>query len=464
MSRPSAPPLPRFPDGFRWGVGTSSYQIEGGVHEGGRGESVWDRFARIPGAIADASTGDEACDSYHRWAEDVDLLAELGVDVYRFSVAWPRIQPDGEGPAVKAGLDYYDRLIDGLAARGIAAVPTLYHWDLPQALEDQGGWLSRETAYRFGEYAAIMADFFAGRVETVHTLNEPFIHLALGYAIGTHAPGRTLGFEALPGAHHQLLGHGLAAAELRARGLRVGLANNYTPVRAASSAPADIAAAHAYDAVHNRILTDPLLLGRYADLSVLGLEDAPAYVHPEDLAIIAAGRPDVLGVNYYNPTTVAGLDPLETPTSALSLGMPFKLSGVEGAEVTAFGWPIVPDGLRELLVTLKDRYGDALPPILITENGCSTVDQPDPDGVVHDEARIAFLDGHIRALHEAVAAGVEVAGYVIWTLLDNFEWDQGYQQRFGLVRVDFDTCARTPKDSFHWLRASIAAHRGAPAG
>ncbi|MBR7832681.1 beta-glucosidase, partial [Actinospica durhamensis] len=453
------PPLPRFPAAFRWGAGTSSYQVEGGVHEGGRGESVWDRFAHTEGTILDASTGDEACDSYHRYAEDVRLLAELGVDVYRFSVAWPRIQPEGTGPAVKAGLDYYDRLLDGLAERGIAAVPTLYHWDLPQALEDQGGWLSRETAYRFAEYAAIMADFFAGRVETVHTLNEPFIHLALGYALGTHAPGRTLGFEALPGAHHQLLGHGLAAAELRARGLRVGLAHNYTPVRAASSAPADIAAAHAYDVLHNRVLTDPLLLGRYADLSFFGLDDAPEYVHPEDLGIIAAGRPDELGVNYYNPTTAAGLDPLASSNSPLSFGLPFELRGVEGAEVTAFGWPIVPDGLREILVTLKDRYGDALPPILVTENGCSTVDAPDPDGVVHDEARIAFLDGHIRALHEAVEAGVDVAGYVVWTLLDNFEWDQGYQQRFGIVRVDFDTFARTPKDSFHWLRALIAEHR-----
>lgn len=464
MSHTPARPLPRLPEGFRWGVGTSCYQVEGGVHEGGRGESVWDRFAHTQGTIADASTGDEACDSYHRYAEDADLVAGLGADVYRFSVAWPRIQPEGTGPALKAGLDYYDRLLEALAGRGVAAVPTLYHWDLPQALEDEGGWLNRETAYRFAEYAAIMAEFFAGRVETVHTLNEPFIHLALGYALGTHAPGRTLGFEALPGAHHQLLGHGLAAAELRARGLKVGLAHNYTPVRAASSAPADIAAAHAYDVLHNRLLTDPMLLGEYADLSVFGFEDAPEYVHEDDLKIIAAGRPDVLGVNYYNPTTVAGLDPLAAATSPLSLGLPFELRGVEGAPLTAFGWPVVPEGLREILVTLKDRYRDALPPILVTENGCSTVDEPDQDGVVHDEARIEFLDGHIRALHEAVEAGVDVLGYVVWTLLDNFEWDQGFGQRFGVVRVDFDTFERTPKDSYHWLRALIADQRSGSAG
>lgn len=244
----------------------------------------------------------------------------------------------------------------------------------------------------------------------------------------------------------------------------MGLAHNYTPVRAASSAPADIAAAHAYDVLHNRLLTDPMLLGEYADLSVFGFEDAPEYVHEDDLKIIAAGRPDVLGVNYYNPTTVAGLDPLAAATSPLSLGLPFELRGVEGAPLTAFGWPVVPEGLREILVTLKDRYRDALPPILVTENGCSTVDEPDQDGVVHDEARIEFLDGHIRALHEAVEAGVDVLGYVVWTLLDNFEWDQGFGQRFGVVRVDFDTFERTPKDSYHWLRALIADQRSGSAG
>jgi beta-glucosidase len=464
MTQAPARPIPRFPEGFLWGAGTSSYQIEGGAHEGGRGESVWDRFAHTAGTIADASTGDDACDSYHRWSEDLDLLGELGAEVYRFSLSWPRIQPDGTGPAVKAGLDYYDRLLDGLAERGITAIPTLYHWDLPQALEDRGGWLERETAYRFAAYAAAVADLFVGRVETVHTINEPFIHLALGYALGTHAPGRTLGFEALPGAHHLLLGHGLAAAELRSRGLKVGLAHNYTPVRAASPAPADAAAAHAYDLLHNRILTDPLLLGSYADLSALGFEGTPDHVEDGDLKIIAAGRPDVLGVNYYNPTTVAGLDPRAPSTSSLAFGLPFELTGVEGAPTTAFGWPVVPEGLRDLLLTLKDRYGDALPPILITENGCSTVDEPDPDGTVHDTARIAFLDAHIRALHEAVEAGVDVLGYVTWTLLDNFEWDQGFGQRFGIVRVDFETFARTPKDSFRWLGALIRAQRADAAG
>ncbi|MFJ6213322.1 GH1 family beta-glucosidase [Streptomyces sp. NPDC092296] len=438
--------LPEFPADFRWGVSTAAYQIEGAVTEDGRGRSVWDTFTHTPGHVRDGQTGDTACDHYHRWPEDIALLADLGVGGYRFSIAWPRIQPDGSGPANPKGLDFYDRLVDALLAAGVTPLPTLFHWDLPQALEDTGGWLNRDTAHRFAEYAAVTADRLSDRVPAWITLNEPFVHTVYGYALGIHAPGRTLMLDALPTAHHQLLGHGLAATALRDRGLEVMIANNLTPVHPAGDDPADVAAATAYDTLHNRLFTDPLLLGRYPDLAALGLPADPPYVHDGDLAAIAAPL-DALGVNYYHPTRVAAADP--------GGGLPFTLPPIEGVPTTAFGWPVVPEGLDELLTGLRDRYGAALPPITITENGCSVADTVDGDGRVRDTARIDYLDGHLRALHRAMAAGVEVRGYFIWSLLDNFEWAEGYHQRFGLVHVDYATQRRTPKDSYHWLRAAL---------
>jgi beta-glucosidase len=440
--------LPSFPRSFLWGVSTAAYQIEGAVQEDGRGLSVWDTFSHTPGRTRDGDTGDVACDHYHRWPQDVALLGDLGVNAYRFSIAWPRIQADGSGPANPKGLDFYDGLVDALLERGIAALPTLFHWDLPQALEDAGGWLNRDTSYRFAEYAALVAERLGDRVGRWITLNEPIVHMAQGYAFGTEAPGRALMFDALPVAHHQLLGHGLAVAELRARGAtEVMITNNCTPVLPASDSPADRTAAAIYDGFHNRLFMDPLLLGAYPSLAAAGVPDAKPYVRDGDLEIISTPM-DALGVNYYHPTRI-GAAPADAP-------LPFDTLPIEGVPTTASGWPVVPDGLRDLLVELRDRYGAALPPIYLTENGCSTVDVVEPDGHIHDTARIDYLDGHLRALHQAIAEGADVRGYFVWSLLDNFEWAEGYHQRFGLVRVDYDTQRRTPKDSFFWLQSALA--------
>jgi beta-glucosidase len=447
--------MPRFPAGFAWGAATSAYQIEGAVAEDGRGESIWDTFCRKPGAIRDGHTGDVATDHYHRWREDVALMADLGLTAYRFSIAWPRIQPDGSGPANSRGLDFYDRLTDTLLAAGIDPVPTLYHWDLPQPLEDDGGWLARDTALRFGEYAWLAGQRLADRVGMWITLNEPFVTTAFAYALGIHAPGRALMLDALPTAHHQMLGHGLATAALRSAGVRqIALTNNYSPVWPATDSPADVAAAEAYDIMHNRLFTDPVLLGRYPDLSAFGVAEAGLdCIRDADLEVIS-GSIDALGVNYYNPTRISAL-----PNSPL----PFQLEPIPGYPVTAFGWPVVPAGLTELLRLLRERYDVDLPPVYITENGCSAEDSVAPDGSIDDQPRIRYLDGHIRAVHDAITAGVDVRGYFAWTLTDNFEWSEGFHQRFGLVHVDFASQRRTPKASFGWYRELIAAQQQAGA-
>ncbi|GAA4451607.1 GH1 family beta-glucosidase [Phytohabitans houttuyneae] len=428
---------------FTWGVSTAAYQIEGAATEGGRGRSIWDVFSHEPGRVSDGGTGDVACDHFHRYPEDVDLMAGLGVDAYRFSVAWPRIQPDGTGPANAAGVDFYDRLVDALLAKEIDPVVTLFHWDLPQALEEKGGWLSRDTAFRFADYAGLVADALGDRVRLWITLNEPFIHMTLGYATGEHAPGQTLLFGALPVAHHQLLGHGLAVAALRARGAgAVAITNNYSPVWYPPDWPvsdADAAAAAAYHALHNRLFTDPLFGRGYPEL---GMD--PSVVRDGDLDTIAAPL-DALGVNYYNPTGIRAPSTADSP-------LPFEFAPLEGYPTTAFGWPVVPDGLRELLVSLKEEYGEALPPIHVTESGCAY------DGI-DDPERVAYLDGHIAAVRAAMASGVDVRGYFVWSLLDNFEWAEGYTKRFGLVHVDYETQVRTPKTSYAWYRDLIRASR-----
>jgi beta-glucosidase len=444
--------MPAFPADFAWGVATSSYQIEGAVAEDGRGESVWDVFCRKPGMIRDGHTGDVAADHYHRWAIDVEMMAQLGLNAYRFSIAWPRVQPDGKGPANEAGLDFYDRLTDALLSRGIMPAATLYHWDLPQPLEDeQGGWLSRDTAQRFAEYAELAAERLADRIPLWITLNEPFVVMAFGYALGMHAPGQSLMLGALPVAHHQLLGHGLATSALRAAGARqVAITNNHSPAWPATDDPADVAAARAYDTMHNRLFADPVLLGRYPDLSAFGIADGMDCVQDGDLAVISAPL-DALGVNYYSPTRLSAL-----PDSEL----PFRMEPIPGYPVTAFGWPVIPAGLTELLTMFAERYGDRLPPVYITENGCSVHDEAAADGTIDDQPRIGYLDGHIRAVHDAMTAGVDVRGYFCWSLMDNFEWSEGYNQRFGLVHVDFETQHRTPRASFGWYRDLIASQRG----
>ncbi|WP_352244488.1 GH1 family beta-glucosidase [Actinoplanes sp. NBRC 103695] len=428
--------LTGFPDGFEVGVSTAAYQIEGAIAEDGRGPSVWDTFSHTPGRIKNGDTGDVACDHYHRWPEDVALMADLGVDAYRFSIAWPRVQPTGSGALNRPGLDFYDRLVDALLERGIAALPTLFHWDLPQALEDQGGWLSRSTAERFAEYAGHVADRLGDRVHRWITLNEPVVHMADGYAFGGGAPGQALMFGALPVAHHQLLGHGLAVRALRERGAtQVMITNNCSPVQPASDDEADVAAATLYDNFHNRLFNDPILLGAYPEFLESLLGDV---IRDGDLAIISTPV-DALGINYYNPMRIAASDS----------DLPFEQRPIEGVPTTAFGWPVVPDGLRDLLVGLRETYGSALPPIYITENGCST------DDGIGDSFRVDYLGGHLGALRQAIEAGVDVRGYYIWSLMDNFEWAEGYHQRFGLVHVDFETLERTPRDSYRWLQTAL---------
>ncbi|MEV6736458.1 GH1 family beta-glucosidase [Streptomyces sp. NPDC051104] len=436
--RMATDPIPQFPPGFLWGVSTSAHQIEGAADE--REPSVWDAFTAEPGRVKDGSTAEVACDHYHRYREDVALLAGLGVDAYRFSVSWPRVNTPG-------GLDFYDRLVDELCAAGVRPVVTLFHWDLPVPLD----WLQRDTASRFAEYVSVVAGRLGDRVHKWITLNEPAEHTLLGHALGAHAPGRQLMFDALPVAHHQLLAHGLAVRALRAAGAGdIGIANSHGPTWPASEKQEDAEAAEFYDVLLNRLFSDPLLLGRYpegiGELMPGDPEDVDA-----DLKVIAEPV-DWYGINYYAPTRVGAPQGAEIEFGGLTLPaeLPFSVRGIEGHPVTDFGWPVVPEALTELLTGFRARYGDRLPPVVITENGCSY------EGV-DDQERIAYLDGHIRALHRALEAGVDVRGYFVWSLLDNFEWAEGYARRFGLVHVDYKTQERTPKASYGWFRDLLRA-------
>lgn len=427
-------PIPQFPADFLWGVSTSAHQIEGAADK--REPSVWDAFTEEPGRIKDGSTAAVACDHYHRYPEDVALLRDLGVGAYRFSISWPRVLSPG-------GLDFYDRLVDELVAAGIRPVPTLFHWDLPLAVDKEGGWLNRATAERFAEYAAVVAERLGDRITKWITLNEPAEHTLLGHALGTHAPGKQLMFDALPAAHHQLLAHGLAVRALRAAGVTdIGIANSHGPTWPASDEAADVEAAGFYDLLLNRLFADPVLLGQYPE----GLGELMPGDVDADLKVIAEPL-DWYGINYYAPTRVGAPQGADIQFGGFTLPaeLPFSVREIEGYPVTDFGWPVAPEGLTELLTSFRDRYGDRLPPIVITENGCSY------EGI-DDQERIAFLDGHLRALHRALEAGVDVRGYFVWSLLDNFEWAEGYARRFGLVHVDFDTLERTPKASYGWLR------------
>ncbi|MDQ4213140.1 GH1 family beta-glucosidase [Microbacterium capsulatum] len=432
---------------LRFSAATAAFQIEGAREADGRGRSIWDDFVDTPDRVRDGSTADPGPDSYHRADEDVALLRRLGVDRYRFSISWVRVLPDGRPNPV--GIAYYDRLVDRLLAAGVTPAPTLYHWDLPSVLEAEGGgWLNRATAERFAEYVDVMAAVLGDRVRHWYTINEPVSTTLQGYAIGELAPGRSLLFDSLSTVHHQLLAHGLAVPILRAHGAeQIGIVNNHTPAIPASGSAADQQAAYVYDLIHNRVFADPILLGRYPDLDALGVRMP---VQDGDLALIGAPC-EVYGVNYYNPTTVAACDG----------PVPFEVVPTPGAETTGFGplWPIVPEGLTAFLVDARARYGDALPPVVIAENGASF---PEPDHVtarIEDPDRIAYLRGHIGAVLDAVRAGVRVDEYTVWSLLDNFEWADGYTQRFGLVHVDMDTGERTPKASFDWYRALIEEAR-----
>lgn len=442
MTQPTSNPVSltrqQFPAGFSFGVATSSYQIEGAFDADGRGASIWDTFCREKGRIADASSGDVACDHYHRWESDLDLIASLGVDAYRFSVAWPRVQPLGRGPVNAAGLDFYERLTDGLLERGLEPHVTLYHWDLPQALQDDGGWLKRHTAQRFAEYSALVAGRLGDRVKSYATLNEPWCSSILSYQIGEHAPGLQDRRMALQAAHHQLLGHALALPELRrhAPGARAGIVLNLNPQYAGSSDPADLNAAQLEDGTFNRWFLDPLLRGEYPqDIWTHYGQDVPT-VNGGDLELIRAPL-DFLGVNYYS-RGVQSSDGQGRPADAI---------------YTEMGWEVYPAGLTDLLLRLKTDYAH-LPPIFITENGAAFRDERTSTGV-HDPARTRYLQDHLQALLNAIQAGVDVRGYFAWSLMDNFEWAHGYTKRFGLVYVDYNTQERVLKDSARWYQTFL---------
>ncbi|MFF0424675.1 GH1 family beta-glucosidase [Streptomyces sp. NPDC004520] len=446
----------RFPEGFRWGTATAAYQIEGAAAEDGRTPSIWDTFSRTPGKVRNGDTGDIAADHYHRVDEDVALMRRLGVTDYRFSVSWPRVQPTGRGPAVRKGLDFYRRLADTLLEAGIRPVVTLYHWDLPQELEDAGGWPHRETSYRFAEYAGIMADALGDRVATWTTLNEPWCAAFLGYGQGVHAPGRTSDLAALRAAHHLNLAHGLAARTLRGElpgAAEVSLTLNLHAVRARSQTPEDLDAARRIDAVGNRIFLDPVFHGRLPEDLVRDTAAVTdwSFVRDGDLATAAAPI-DSLGINYYSPAVVAA-GSSESPSPWAGAERHVRFEPAPGPR-TAMDWPVDADGLHGLLVRLRDELPGV--PLVITENGAAYDDYADPSGNVKDPERVAYLHAHLAAVHRALADGADVRGYFLWSLLDNFEWAYGYSKRFGIVHVDFATQRRTLKDSARWYAEVIA--------
>ncbi|MDQ4004402.1 MAG: GH1 family beta-glucosidase [Actinomycetota bacterium] len=443
-----------FPEGFLWGTATAAYQVEGAAREDGRGPSIWDAFSHAPGNVLHGDTGDIACDHYHRFGEDLDIMVSLGVRGYRFSVAWPRIQPEGSGPTNQKGFDFYKRLVEGLWERGIVPMLTLYHWDLPQALEDRGGWTSRETSERFAEYAGILYRELADVVPFWITLNEPWVSAWLGYGLGVHAPGHKDTAKALSATHHLLLGHGLALERMRSlrhEDNQLGITLNLSPVRASKDRAADREAACRVDGQANRLYLDPLFHGGYPEdvLDHYSSRSNFSFVQDGDLEAISAPL-DFLGVNYYRRQTVrydeAGTDTVFSSVRA-------RVVIPHAAERTAMGWPVEADGLLELLLRLDREYTKL--PLYITENGAAFHDYADPEGGVDDEERVTFLEAHFRAAREAIERGVNLKGYFVWSLLDNFEWAEGYSKRFGIVYVDYPTQRRITKMSARWYSEVI---------
>jgi beta-glucosidase len=432
----------RFPAAFLWGVATSAFQIEGAAHEDGRGDSIWDEFCRRPGAIKDGSNGDRACDHYHRMVEDVALVASLNVRAYRFSISWPRVQPLGSGAWNEQGFDFYQRLVDELLRHGIEPHVTLYHWDLPQALQEGGGWMNRDTVDRFVEYATEVGRRLGARVASIATHNEPWVVSVLGHEAGIFAPGIRSQKVAMQVSHHLLLSHGLALTALRAQGVKapLGIVLNQSPIHAATDSPEDQAKARLDDGLTIRWYMDPLLLGRYpADIVEFLGADAPTVT---DGDMDAIRQPlDFLGINYYT-RNVSGTGAPRDPVAA-------------GTEVTDMGWEVFPAGLTELLVRLHGDY--PLPPIYIMENGAAYRDRV-VDGEVRDPDRIRYVRSHIAAVADALTSGVDVRGYFVWSLLDNFEWADGYSKRFGIVYVDYETQRRIPKHSALWYRDFCSQH------
>lgn len=458
------------PAHFLWGAATAAAQIEGAAHEGGKLDSIWDSFSRIPGNVAHGDTPEVAVDHYHRMPEDVALMKRLGLDSYRFSVSWARVKP-ADGAPNPQGLDFYGRLVDELLDAGVLPWLTLYHWDLPQSLQDAGGWTNRDTAERFRDYAAVVHEALGDRVDHWTTFNEPFCSAYLGYASGEHAPGLQEPRSALAALHHQHLAHGLAVQELRARGAAsIGLTLNLTTaIPNAANDPVDLDAARRIDALWNRAFLEPILRGSYpTDLleDVAALDFTPI-IHDGDLDIISTPI-DFLGVNYYHDDNVtghpmpsdatAGMRPTDKPFSSPFVASEFVSFPSRNLPVTAMGWEINADGLRALLVRLGDEYPN-LPPLYVTENGSAWDDVVTADGAVHDTQRVAYLQAHLEAVSAAIDQGADVRGYFAWSLLDNFEWAWGYEKRFGIIHVDYDTQVRTVKDSGLAYAAIIAGSR-----
>jgi beta-glucosidase len=465
------PGFPTFPSDFLWGTKTSSYQIEGSAHADGRGVSIWDTFSHSSGATRNGDTGDVTCDHYSRMDEDLDLLAQLAAPAYCFSVAWPRVQPAGSGAANQPGLDFYRRLVDGLLERSIVPVVTLYHWDLPQPLEDAGGWVSRDTVGRFADYTGLVADALGDRVSMWITLNEPWCSAWLGYATGEHAPGTRDHGKAAAATHHLMLAHGESLRVLRAAipTAKIGISLNLQPIRPATDHDDDRAACRRVDGNLNRLFLDPLFKGRYpADMlkHYSGLPPGFEVVADGDLEVIS--RPiDFLGVNFYSPTTVCA-PTRRTEARAAGYWIPdsnrrARVGDLDAVQVlrpdvgrTQMGWEIEAAALTEVLVRVRDEY--AALPLCVTENGAAFDDYVGPDGEVHDPERIQYIDGHLRAVHVALAAGVDVRGYFVWSFLDNFEWAHGFSKRFGLTWVDFRSGERIPKESFSWYQRTVQAN------
>jgi beta-glucosidase len=443
-----------FPLDFSWGAATASYQIEGAWDADGKGASIWDEFCRRPGAIQAGDCGDVACDHYRLWRHDVDLMAELGLTAYRFSVSWPRVIPNGTGPPNRAGLDFYDRLVDALLERGIRPLVTLYHWDLPQALQERGGWMSAESPRWFAAYAHEVARRLGDRVPEWATVNEPEVVAFAGHATGRHAPGLKDWGLALRAAHSLLLGHGLAAAAVRAAipGARVGIVLNLSPCQAASTSAEDAAAARRADGYLNRWFLDPLY-GRGYPADMVALYGP---LVPENVVTEVArwdGGLDFLGVNYYTRRVVRAAD-----TSPLGLAHVTP----DGAALTEMGWEVYPDGLREILTRVHSEYGP--PVLLVTENGAAFPDVVNANNHIDDVRRRDYIAGHLRSAAAAIAEGVPLRGYYVWSLMDNFEWAFGFSKRFGLYHVDYSTQHRTVKDSGRWYRSVIEIHSSLTAG
>jgi beta-glucosidase len=431
-----------FPEEFVWGASTAAYQIEGAVREDGRGVSIWDTFSHTAGKIAGGATGDVACDHYHRYPEDVRLMAELGLSAYRFSVAWPRVMPEGKGRPNRKGLDFYGRLVDELLAHGIEPWVCLYHWDLPQALEDAGGWTNRDIAHRFSDYAGVVAESLGDRVERFLMLNEPSIVALLGHLLGIHAPGRADIADYAAASHHLNLATGHAIARLRQMsGWRLGTVLNLEPVQGVTDGEQERRVVTLYDAFRNRNYADPLLLGSYPDVTA---ELMRPHVRDGDLEAIRQPV-DMLGLNLYSRARVTA-----DPASLVGFRL---LDPPAGAARTAMNWEVYPEALYRQLMELKERYGN--PPVYVTENGAAFADRRSPDGRVRDPRRIGFLASYLGAVRRALDEGVDVRGYFVWSLLDNFEWAEGYGKRFGLVYVDYETQERIPKASFDWYRETV---------